>query len=157
MWRKAQDSGVASAYMRENEVKLRQQFHSIIGLPFVPVNDIPRALDILREDAEERLDPVLDLVEDYYVLGRRRGRFVLLRHLMQEDRYAEHKRQSLEGGVSPPKKKKRYEALDRRLQRLVERGYDLSDEDSEDDAGTNEARLLRYMSACGSAARSKLT
>ena len=45
-----------------------------MGLPFCPPDQIPTALVELRAVADERIDDVLDLVEDFYVLGRRRGR-----------------------------------------------------------------------------------
>ncbi|CAG0883201.1 unnamed protein product [Cyprideis torosa] len=74
MWRKAQDSGVAARYMRTPEQELRAQFHAILAIAFVPVADVRTALTKLRSACVEDLDDVLDLLEDYYILGRRRGR-----------------------------------------------------------------------------------
>ena len=74
MWRKLQESGQSSEYMQaENEV-LRMQFHSILSLCFVPPLDVPEVFRILEENCEDELDEVLNHLESYYVLGRRRGR-----------------------------------------------------------------------------------
>ncbi len=45
MWRKAQESGVAAPYRRrDDEVALRSDFHAILGLPFVPTDQVPEGL-----------------------------------------------------------------------------------------------------------------
>ena len=72
MWRKAQSSRIASLYVENEEV--RAQFHSALALAFVPEDHVANAFMELRENADENLDDVLDLIEDYYILGRRRGR-----------------------------------------------------------------------------------
>ena len=74
LWRKMQECGAAADYLREDNEELRAQFHAIPALPFVPTANVPAAYVELREHADERLDEVLDLLEDYYILGRRRGR-----------------------------------------------------------------------------------
>jgi len=71
MWRKAQSSRIASLYVENEEV--RAQFHSALALAFVPEDHVANAFMELRENADENLDDVLDLIEDYYILGRRRG------------------------------------------------------------------------------------
>jgi hypothetical protein len=73
MWRKAQETGVAAAYMREGNVELRAQFHAIIALPFVPLQHLEATFRDLKEAADDQLSDVLKLVEEYYILGRGRG------------------------------------------------------------------------------------
>ena len=72
MWRKAQNSGIAPLYATDEEI--RTQFHSVLGLPFVPEDHVVNAFMDLRENSRAEMDDILDLIEDYYVLGRRRGR-----------------------------------------------------------------------------------
>lgn len=74
LWRKGQQTGLAAAYMRENNVDLRRDFHSCLALAFVPEEHVPAAFEKLRNVASDTLDGVIDLLEDTYVLGRRRGR-----------------------------------------------------------------------------------
>ena len=74
LWRKAQETGLAAAYGREENVEIRSQFHACLALAFAPVRRVPHAFTLLRDNAVEELDGVLDLLEDTYVLGRRRGR-----------------------------------------------------------------------------------
>ena len=74
LWRKAQMCGVAGAYGQEDEHELRSQFHACIALAYVPTEHVQAAFLDLRETADKRLDEVLDLLEDFYIMGRRRGR-----------------------------------------------------------------------------------
>ena len=74
LWRRAQAFGIAQHYKREDEQELRSQFHACLALAFVPPEHVVDAFQDLREAADHRLDDLLDLLEDYYVLGRRRGR-----------------------------------------------------------------------------------
>ena len=74
MWRKAQAHGISAHYKREDEHELRSQFHACLALAFVPPQHVADAFNDLREVADQRLDDILDLLEDFYILGRRRGR-----------------------------------------------------------------------------------
>lgn len=74
LWRKAADSGVSRKYQQSENEELRNQFHAILGLAFVPPQDVPSAFDSLQEHCLEDLQDVLQLLEIYYVLGKRRGR-----------------------------------------------------------------------------------
>ena len=74
MWRKLQSSGASAAYMQDDNTVLREQFHAILSLCYVPPCDVPLAFDILANGCEEELDEVCDHIEDYYVRGRSRGR-----------------------------------------------------------------------------------
>ena len=74
IWRKAQESGIAASYVGEGSTELRRDFHSCLSLAFVPPDHVTRSFQKLRDHAVEELDPVIDLLEDTYVLGRRRGR-----------------------------------------------------------------------------------
>ena len=64
----------AASATEGNGTELRAQFHALLALPFVPVDHVVPAFTDLRDNCMELLDDVLDLLEDYYVLGRRRGR-----------------------------------------------------------------------------------
>ena len=72
MWRKAQNSGIATLYSTDEAI--RTQFHSVLGLAFIPEDHVVNAFLELRENSRAEMDDILDLVEDYYILGRRRGR-----------------------------------------------------------------------------------
>ena len=74
LWRKAKESGVAAAYGRPENVELRNQFHAVMALAFVPTDHVPAAFDELQAVCTEELEEVLILLEHYYVLGKRRGR-----------------------------------------------------------------------------------
>ena len=72
MWRKAQNSGIATLYSTDEAI--RTQFHSVLGLAFIPEDHVVNAFLELKENSRAEMDDILDLVEDYYILGRRRGR-----------------------------------------------------------------------------------
>ena len=74
MWRKAQTCGIAAAYGNENELELRAQFHACLSLAFVPPEHVQAAFTDLWNVTDERLDDIFHLLEDYYIVGRRRGR-----------------------------------------------------------------------------------
>ena len=71
MWRKAQNFGVTTLYATDEEI--RTQFHSVLGLPFVSEGHIINAFITPRENSRPEMDDILDLVEGYYILGRRLG------------------------------------------------------------------------------------
>lgn len=74
LWRKAKKTGVGNAYRQADEDNLRCQFHALLGLAFVPPEHVARAFDDLQTACDDILEDVLDLLEKYYVLGKRRGR-----------------------------------------------------------------------------------
>ena len=74
LWRRLQQSGHSAEYRQEANIDLRVQFHAVLSICFVPSQDVPEALALLQESCEDELDEVLDLLADYYVMGRRRGR-----------------------------------------------------------------------------------
>ena len=69
-----QASGHAGEYLLEENFELRDQFHAIISLCFVPPDDVPIAFALLHDYCLDELDDVVILLEDHYVLGRRWGR-----------------------------------------------------------------------------------
>ena len=73
LWRRAQQSGLAAMYLREQNHDIRSQFHAC-ALAFVPEDYVKQTFMKLREEVAEELDEVLDLLEDTYIIGRRRGR-----------------------------------------------------------------------------------
>lgn len=74
LWRCLQTAGLQVEYGRKENVDLRLDFHSIIGLAFVPAKDIPGGFDELSSAVDDRLDPVLLHMEENYVRGRRIGK-----------------------------------------------------------------------------------
>ena len=46
--RKAKESGLQKLYNQERNTTLREGFHVIFGLPFVPVQDVTEAFTTLR-------------------------------------------------------------------------------------------------------------
>lgn len=72
--RKAQASGLASIYKQKEGEGIRAQFHACLALAFVPPLHVPNIFLALRVHTDETLDDLLDYIEDYYVLGRRRGK-----------------------------------------------------------------------------------
>ena len=74
MWRRLQASGHAAEYMLEENTEIRMQFHALLSICFVPPQDVPEVFGLIAESCEEVLDDVIDHLEVYYVLGRRRGR-----------------------------------------------------------------------------------
>lgn len=73
-WRRLQAEGLAEEYSLEENEDLRSQFHSLIAIAFVPVEDVPEVFNTLKDEIEGDLERVVDYVEDNYVLGRRQGR-----------------------------------------------------------------------------------
>lgn len=66
-WRKVQSEGLAAMYRDSDEVK---QFIGMIdGLAFLPVNNVPRGMNVLKETAPESLEPILDYFDNTYVSG----------------------------------------------------------------------------------------
>ena len=60
--------------MAEENSELREQFHALLSLAFVPPEDVLDAFVLISQHCVDELDEVMDHLEDYYVRGRRRGR-----------------------------------------------------------------------------------
>ena len=60
--------------MQEQNEVLRVQFHALLSLCYVPPDDVPDVFRLIAESCVDELDEVVDHLENYYVLGRRRGR-----------------------------------------------------------------------------------
>jgi hypothetical protein len=56
-----------------NSGKFPSDFRKIIALAFVPTEDVERLFYLVQDDADTRLDPVLEHMHDTYVLGVKRG------------------------------------------------------------------------------------
>jgi hypothetical protein len=191
MWRKLQAEGLSDEYKQEDNETMRSDFHALIALAFVPEEDVIDAFDTLREAADDRLQPVFDHLEDYYLRGRvRRGRgrrqqrsapmfppstwncyeravegrprttntceawhrrlntivgkhhpslFVLLDQLQEEVGEVDVEVMRAEGGVSPPKKRNKYEVADQRIARIMARYNDYKEQDD----------ILTYLRSIG--------
>jgi hypothetical protein len=74
MWRKLQNQGLQETYnRRENEV-FRKNFKAILGLPFVPLDDVEEAFDEIVDGIDDRLLPVCEHLSEYYLKGKLIGR-----------------------------------------------------------------------------------
>lgn len=74
LWRKVQGEGLAETYRREENEQMRTDFHALIAVAFVPVDDVEDVFDELAEDSALILDVIFKHVEDYYIRGRLRPR-----------------------------------------------------------------------------------
>ena len=59
---------------QEEGGELRAQFHAVVALPFCHPDTVVEAFAALRENTLPLLADMLDLLENYYILGRIRGR-----------------------------------------------------------------------------------
>ena len=59
---------------KENESELQAQFRACLSLAFVPSEHVQAAFLDLWSVTDERLYDILHLLEDYYIMGRRRGK-----------------------------------------------------------------------------------
>ncbi|KAK3931305.1 WD repeat-containing protein on Y chromosome [Frankliniella fusca] len=73
-WRRLQEAGLAVAYRRELNEAMRTDFHALIALAFIPLDDVEDAFDALSEEAVLILQPVFQHVEAPYLRGRLRAR-----------------------------------------------------------------------------------
>ncbi|KAE8746807.1 hypothetical protein FOCC_FOCC006442 [Frankliniella occidentalis] len=74
LWRKLQGEGLAVQYRAEASEQMRTDFHSLIAVAFVPVDDVEEAFDALAEVADAALNAVFQHVEDNFLRGRLRAR-----------------------------------------------------------------------------------
>ena len=51
-------------YVREESVELQCQLYALLGLAFAHPNEVTQASELVRENAMEELDSVVDLLED---------------------------------------------------------------------------------------------
>ena len=65
MWRKLQNSGISAEYMQEENDLLREQFHALLSICYVPPEDVPLACNLLQNSCEDQLDEVINHLEDY--------------------------------------------------------------------------------------------
>lgn len=74
-FRKIQDLGLQAAYRDEEDESVRDAFRQILGVAFVPTDDVPEAFAEARADIPASMEEFANYFEETYVLGRRlRGR-----------------------------------------------------------------------------------
>ncbi|XP_052124774.1 uncharacterized protein LOC127749675 [Frankliniella occidentalis] len=73
-FRQVQAAGLAIVYRAEESEGMRADFHALIAIAFVPVDDVEDAFDALQEVSDPALRPVFQHVEDHYVRGRLQAR-----------------------------------------------------------------------------------
>jgi len=70
-----QDEGLQTAYNDPDDRTLKEFFHSLLSLGFVPLDYVEAAYDALSDDIPEEGLPVAVYFEENYIVGRRaRGR-----------------------------------------------------------------------------------
>ncbi|KAK3907398.1 PKS-NRPS hybrid synthetase [Frankliniella fusca] len=74
LWRKLQVEGLAVAYRTEENEQMRTDFHCLIAIAFVPVDDVEEVFDALAAGADAALNAVFQHVEENFLRGRLRAR-----------------------------------------------------------------------------------
>lgn len=74
LYRNIQENGLQAAYQNLENETVRNQTHMILALAFVPVTDVPRVFQKLKEVAVDELDSIIDYFEKNYVGTTARGR-----------------------------------------------------------------------------------
>ncbi|KAK3911522.1 Long-chain-fatty-acid--CoA ligase 1 [Frankliniella fusca] len=74
LWRKLQAKGLAVAYRTEENEQMRTDFHCLIAIAFVPVDDVEEVFDALAAGADAALNAVFQHVEENFLRGRLRAR-----------------------------------------------------------------------------------
>ncbi len=69
MYRRLQASSAQTQYNKTESASIHDDFHQIITLAFLPVQDIEDTFDGLCDTADPRLQPVLQHVHDHYIHG----------------------------------------------------------------------------------------
>ena len=73
IYRKVQSEGLQNQYANDDE--FRSNVKTILSLAYVPLNEVCRAFEILRDEVPEELDPVMEYFEANYIgVPRRRYR-----------------------------------------------------------------------------------
>jgi hypothetical protein len=74
-FRKVQDLGLQVAYRDPNDESVRDAFRTMVGVAFVPTDDVAEAFMEARENIPARMTAFVDYFEETYIMGRRpRGR-----------------------------------------------------------------------------------
>lgn len=74
-YRKIQSEGLQTAYNDPDNRELKIQTSMLLGLAFVPLEDLENNFEILREELVDELLPISDYLEQVYIIGvRARGR-----------------------------------------------------------------------------------
>ena len=74
LFRRLQAEGLQMPFNAADGDIIRQGFRAICGLALVPLDEVSRCFEILREEVPDELQGILDHLESDYVLGRRIGR-----------------------------------------------------------------------------------
>nr|XP_018912130.1 PREDICTED: uncharacterized protein LOC109040603 [Bemisia tabaci] len=67
--RHVQDAGLQAQYRDENDRSIKIGVHSVLGLAFVPTDDVAEALDLLEEDLPDELLGTVEYFDRVYVRG----------------------------------------------------------------------------------------
>lgn len=61
-------------YYSSRDSQIRLDFHMLIGLAFVPTEDVPDTFDALADVVDKGLEPVVSFIHQYYVHGQQVGK-----------------------------------------------------------------------------------
>ena len=71
VYRKIQAKGLQQQYLDQQDPSIRNAFHKMLALAFVPLNDVPDVFDTLYDELPEAFLPIPDSFELNYIRGRR--------------------------------------------------------------------------------------
>ncbi|XP_072161462.1 uncharacterized protein [Bemisia tabaci] len=69
VYRHVQDAGLQAQYRDENDRSIKIGVRSVLGLAFVPTDDVAEALDLLEEDLPDELLGTVEYFDRVYVRG----------------------------------------------------------------------------------------
>ena len=71
VYRKIQAEGLQQQYLDQQDPSIRNAFHKILALAFVPPNDVPDLFDTLYDELPEAVLPIANSFELNYIRNRR--------------------------------------------------------------------------------------
>ncbi|XP_026290250.2 uncharacterized protein LOC113214938 [Frankliniella occidentalis] len=70
-WRHLQEGGLQVAYRNQEDDSIRNAFREVVGLAFVPVDDVKEACEVVIDNLPVRMADFGDYFEKTYVIGHR--------------------------------------------------------------------------------------
>ncbi|KAK3916473.1 PKS-NRPS hybrid synthetase [Frankliniella fusca] len=146
-FRKIQNLGLAVQYRDEEDDTVRMAFWQILGVAFVPVDDVEEAFHQAKENIPDEMKPFPKYFEETYVLGRVKmiGKshptiFNLVKEFENEEADVRVMMAELDGGraIRQPQRQK-YRRINERLQNLTTHYAEYKE----------EGRIVDFTRACG--------
>lgn len=70
LWSRLRTERLDLLYMEKKRVDVREDFHALLALAFIPVEDVSHVFDLIKSEVVEELQTVCGYIEENYVLGR---------------------------------------------------------------------------------------